>query len=80
MSGDGWALGSGDRSGISRREALKGIAAAAAGAMLPVTTLVAQSTRPTLGPIDVHQHMMIRSVSTRCRPRKIFFTTDVMLS
>ena len=26
------------------------------------------------------RNAMIRSVSTRCRPRKIFFTTDVMLS
>ncbi len=40
---------------VSRREVLKGIAAAAAAA-LPVGALVAQTGRPKLGPIDVHQH------------------------
>jgi hypothetical protein len=36
---------------------MKGIAAAAVGAMLPAGTLVAQSARSNLGPIDVHQHI-----------------------
>ena len=57
MNRFGWAMGPGDRAGVSRREALQGIAAAAAGAMLPAGTLVAQSARPNLGPIDVHQHI-----------------------
>ena len=57
MNSYGWAMGASDRAGVSRRDVLKGIAAAAAGAMLPASTLVAQSAPPTLGPIDVHQHI-----------------------
>jgi 6-methylsalicylate decarboxylase len=44
------------RASVSRREVLKGTAVAAAGAALPGAALVAQTGRPGLGPIDVHQH------------------------
>ena len=57
MSSYGWAMGATARAGVSRRDALKGMAAAAAGAMLPASTLVAQSKQPAPGPIDVHQHI-----------------------
>jgi predicted TIM-barrel fold metal-dependent hydrolase len=56
MNSYGWATGANDRTGLSRRDVLKGIAAAAAGAMLPSSSLVAQNGR-ALGPIDVHQHI-----------------------
>ena len=47
----------GDRSSVSRRDLLKGLAASAAGALLPAGAVVAQNSRPALGPIDVHQHI-----------------------
>lgn len=57
MNSYGWAMSDKTRAGVSRRDVLKGIAAAAAGAMLPASTLVAQSKQPALGVIDVHQHI-----------------------
>jgi predicted TIM-barrel fold metal-dependent hydrolase len=45
------------RRDVSRRDVLKGIAAAAAGVMLPASALVAQNARTTPGPIDMHQHI-----------------------
>jgi len=57
MNSHSSAMGASEHAGVSRRDVLKGIAAAAAGAMLPASTLVAQSAQPTLGPIDVHQHI-----------------------
>ena len=52
-----WAMRASERAGVSRRDALKGIAAAAGTAMLPATLLLGQSKQPALGPIDVHQHI-----------------------
>ena len=57
MNSYGSAMGARERAGVSRRDVLKGITAAAAGAMLPASTLVAQSAQRTPGPIDVHQHI-----------------------
>jgi len=51
------AIGATERAGVSRRHVLRGIAAAAAGAMLPSGTLVAQSKESKAGPIDLHQHI-----------------------
>jgi hypothetical protein len=46
---------------VSRRDILRGTAvAAAAGTAVPVAKMVAQTGRPSLGAIDVHQ--------TLCRP------------
>lgn len=57
MNHYGWAMGANERAGVSRRDVLRGMAAAAAGTMLPASTLVAQSARSAPGPIDVHQHI-----------------------
>src|SRR5271169_3169511 len=45
-------------SGASRREFLRTLAAAGAGALLPGSGLLAQANRPALGRIDVHHHMI----------------------
>jgi predicted TIM-barrel fold metal-dependent hydrolase len=45
-------------SGSSRREFLRTLAAAGAGALLPGSGLLAQANRPALGRIDVHHHMI----------------------
>src|SRR5947209_2674532 len=46
-----------ERAGISRRDILKGIAAASAGALVSSRELLAQAKQSTAGPIDIHQHI-----------------------
>jgi predicted TIM-barrel fold metal-dependent hydrolase len=52
-------MASQDRYTLSRREVLKGIAAAATGGALPAGTLFAQSGRGAQGVVDVHQHFTL---------------------
>ena len=58
MKNDNLPAGPFPHGNVSRREVLRGTAAAAAGASLPAAALLAQTGRPGLGAIDVHQHYM----------------------
>jgi len=67
-----------NQSNISRREILKGMAAAAAGAALPVGTLVAQNGRSTPGIVDVHQHFTLPGGRGATRDWSIEKVLDLM--
>jgi len=67
-----------NQSNISRREILKGIAAAAAGAALPMGTLVAQNGRATPGIVDVHQHFTLPGGRGATREWSIEKVLDLM--
>src|SRR4051812_37480911 len=63
---------------LSRRDVLKQAAAIAAGAALPLRSLVAQPARTTLGAIDVHQHYSLPGGRAATREWSVERVLDLM--